>query len=239
MLNYANFTCNETDKGLRIRTGLISSKQKLVPFSKIQFMSWEANWIRRKIGLFMLEIHQAQSQEAKRKERIRVPITNSSFVPKLLHYYHPLVNPVAHSQHQIHKVYPFRRMLMAGLPLALLCVVLTYYWLHLYALLFLVIMPYVLLENIVFRKNFRLYISPDAFEIYSGAWGRASTIAQWYKIQYVQVKQSIYQQRHHLATVVLHTAGGQIRIPYIEVELARTVSNYALYQVEQSNRSWM
>ena len=128
---------------------------------------------------------------------------------------------------------------MAGLPLALLCVVLTYYWLHLYALLFLVIMPYVLLENIVFRKNFRLYISPDAFEIYSGAWGRASTIAQWYKIQYVQVKQSIYQQRHHLATVVLHTAGGQIRIPYIEVELARAVSNYALYQVEQSNRSWM
>lgn len=238
ILIYANFECHETEKGLRIRTGLVNSKQKLVPAAKIQFMSWEANWIRRKIGIFMLEIHQAQNQEAKKKQRIRIPITQPAFVNKLLEYYHPLVKPVAHSEHRIDKVYPFRRVLVEGFPLAIVGTLLTYFWLQGYAFLFLLWIPYVLLENIVFQRKFRLYLSPEAFQINSGAWGRESRVAQWYKIQYMQLTQSIYQRRHHLATVIIHTAGGQIKIPYIDLALAQAITNYALYKVEATDSSW-
>jgi putative membrane protein len=130
-------------------------------------------------------------------------------------------------------------MLVAGLPMAAIVTAITYFYLNEYALLFLLIMPYVYFINVVYQKRFRLYISTEAFQINSGAWGKKSKIAQWYKIQYMQLNQSIYQRRKQLATLIIHTAGGQIRIPYIDLELARTMTNYALYKVESSNKSWI
>jgi putative membrane protein len=239
VLTYSNFNCNETEQGLRIRTGLINSRQNLVPFSKIQFISWEANWIRRRIGLFMLELHQAQNEQAKKKQRIRLPITRRLYVDKLLAYYHPAVKPIAHSEHTIHRIYPFRRMLVAGLPMAFVATAVTYFYLNEYAFLFFLLVPYVFCINTIYQRKFRLYISPEAFQINSGAWGKESKIAQWYKIQYLQLNQSIYQRRKQLATLIIHTAGGRITIPYIDLELARTMTNYALFKVEASNKSWI
>ena len=238
-LNYANFTCKETEQGLSIRTGLVNTKQNLVPFTKIQFISWEANWIRRKIGLFMLELHQAQNEQAKKKQRIRLPVTKREYVHKLLSYYHPAVEPDAHTEHRIHPVYAWRRLLKAGLPLALVLTAVTYFYLQQFAFLFLLLLPYVFLVNLVYQRRFRLYISPGAFQVNNGAWGKASTVSQWYKIQYIQLKQSIYQRRKQLATLIVHTAAGQITIPYIDVQLARTLTDYALYKVESSRKSWL
>lgn len=238
-LNYANFICKETEQGLSIRTGLLNTKQNLVPFSKIQFISWEANWIRRKIGLYMLELHQAQNEQAKKKQRIRLPVTNREYVHRLLSYYHPAVKPNAHTEHRIHPVYAWRRLLMTGLPMALLLTAVTYFYLEQFAFLFLLLLPYVFLVNLVYQRRFRLFISPGAFQVNSGAWGKASTVSQWYKIQYIQLKQSIYQRRKQLATLIVHTAAGQIMIPYIDVQLARTMTDYALYKVESSTESWL
>jgi len=137
VLNYSNFNCRKTEQGFRIQTGLINSRQNLVPFSKIQYVSWEANWVRRKIGLYMLEFHQAQNEQAKRKQRIRMPITKKEYVNRLLEPYHPAVKPIAHSTHHINKIYPFRRMLVAGLPMALITALIGFVWLKGYSFLFL------------------------------------------------------------------------------------------------------
>jgi putative membrane protein len=238
-LKYSNFKCSETEHGFRIQSGLINSRQNLVPFSKIQYVSWEANWIRRKIGLFMLEFHQAQSEQAKRKQRIRLPITKRENVERLLLPYHPGVKSLAHSIHGIHKIYAFRRMIVVGVPSAIIGTVLSFFWIDVYALLFFLFIPYVFLKSSTYQKRFRLYIAPEAFQVNSGAWGKQSKIAQWYKIQYMQLQQSIYQRRRKLATIVIHTAGGKITIPFIELELARTIKNYGLYKVQTSEKSWI
>lgn len=239
ILTYSNFQCDETEQGFRIRTGLINTKQKLVPFPKIQYISWQANWIRRKIGLFMLDLNQAHNEQAKKKQRIRVPITKREYVDKLLAYYHAAVKPIASSEHTIHRVYPLRRMLIGGIPMAIVGTALTYYYLREYAFLFFLLVPYVYAINVVYQRRFRLYIAAEAFQVNSGAWGKESQVAQWYKIQYVQLNQSIYQRKKQLATIVIHTAGGQIRIPYIDLKLAHAITNYALYKVESSGRSWI
>jgi putative membrane protein len=239
LLNYSNFSCNETARGFRLQTGLINSRQNLVPFSKIQYISWRANWIRRKIGLFMLEFHQAQNEQAKRKQRIRLPITKREYITRLLAPYHPAVKPVAHSIHNIHKVYPVRRMLIAGIPRALFLSAIAFIWLEWYALWFFLWVPYIYIVNVIYRKKFRLYLSGEAFQINSGVWGKESRLAQWYKIQYLELVQSTYQRRKNLATLIVYTAGGQIKIPYIDVELARLIQNYALFKVETADRSWM
>ncbi|MGZ5133733.1 MAG: PH domain-containing protein, partial [Flavitalea sp.] len=135
-LKYSNFKCSETEHGFRIQTGLINSRQNLVPFSKIQYISWEANWIRRKIGLYMLEFHQAQNEQAKRKQRIRLPITKKEYVERLLSSYHPAVKSFAHSIHGIHKLYVIRRMIVVGLPLAIAGASISFFWIQGFALLF-------------------------------------------------------------------------------------------------------
>ena len=238
-LKYSNFQCNETDHGFRIQTGLINSRQNLVPFSKIQYISWEANWIRRKIGLFMLEFHQAQNEHAKRKQRIRLPMTKREHVERLLLSYHPDVQSLPHSSYGINSRYPVHRMLVAGFPFSIVGALLSFFWIQEYALLFFLFIPYVFFKTRIYQRRFRLYISAEAFQVNSGAWGKQSKIAQWYKIQYMQLRQSIYQRRKELATVIIHTAGGKITIPFIDLQLACAIKNYGLYKVESSGKSWM
>jgi len=239
VLRYSNFNCNQTEQGFRIQTGLINSRQNLVPFSKIQYISWEANWIRRKIGLFMLEFHQAQNELAKKKQRIRLPITKKEYVDRLLEPYHLAVKPISHSTHSIHKVYPFRKMLFAGLPTAFILTIIAFFWMKWFALIFLLWIPYIYVVNTIYQKRFHLYISPEAFQVNSGVWGKESKIAQWYKIQFLELRQSMYQKRKQLATIIIHTAAGKIKIPYVDLALAQTVKNYALYKIESTAKSWM
>jgi len=98
---------------------------------------------------------------------------------------------------------------------------------------------YTFLNAWYYRKNFRLFVAPDAFQVISGIWGRKVRVVKWYKIQQVILQQSLYQQRKQLATIRLVTAGGAIRIPFIPLELAQQIQNYALYEVERSDRPWL
>jgi putative membrane protein len=240
LLNYFDFRLAETDQGFRLRAGLINTRQYVVPFSKIQFISWEANWVRRMIGLYTLEFHQVAGDDVKEKRRVKTPVTRAADIEKILHHYHEPIHALAHSVHQVHQVYPYRRMLLAGIiPVIVLLLVgwLTKWndWMW----LFLLWVPYVFVNAWVFRSKFRLFVAPDAFQVNSGIWGRTVRIVQWYKIQNITLKQSIYQRMKGLASLQLNTAGGKIIIPYISLELAHMIQNYALYEVERTPKSWM
>jgi putative membrane protein len=148
--------------------------------------------------------------------------------------------PVAHSVHTIHRAYIFRRTLfVAILPVSGLLLLLGWASWDNFLLLLLIWIPYVLLNAFVFYKNFRLFVAPDALQVNSGVWGRQSKVLKWYKIQQVMVQQSIYQRHRGLATLTLVTAGGNVSVPYITLELAHNIRNYALYEIERSGRHWM
>src|SRR5690606_31251341 len=49
VLQYGRFVFSEVDKGYRIQSGLINLKEKLIPFRKVQYISWKANWLRSKL----------------------------------------------------------------------------------------------------------------------------------------------------------------------------------------------
>lgn len=241
LLKYFDFQLTETTQGFKIKTGLINTSQNLVPFTKIQYISWDANWIRRKIGLFNMEFHQVMSDDqSNKKQRVKVPITQSADIDKLLVHYHGLVQPTALADYGIHPIYTFRRTLLMGiLPVTLLLTIsLLINWNPWYFLVLLWI-PVIALQAFVFRRNFRLYIAPDALQVNSGIWGRKTQIVRWYKMQQVFLEQSIYQRKKALATLHLSTAGGTITIPYMPLKLAQQIQNYTLYEVERKERAWM
>jgi putative membrane protein len=241
LLNYFDFQLTETSQGFKIKTGLINTSQNLVPFAKIQYISWDANWIRRKIGLFNMEFHQVMSDDqSNKKKRVKVPLTQPAYIDKLLTHYHGLVQPSALADYGIHPAYTTRRTLLRGiLPVALLLpILLLINWNPWYFLILLWI-PVVALHAFIFRRNFRLYVAPDALQVNSGTWGRRTQIVRWYKMQQVFLQQSIYQRSKALATLHLSTAGGTITIPYVPLKLTQQIQDYTLYEVERAERAWM
>lgn len=240
-LNYFDFQLTQTEKGFKIRSGLINTRQNLVPFAKIQYISWEANWVRRKIGLFNLEFHQVMSDDSRnRKRRVKVPLTQPAYIEGLLAHYHQLVAPSAVATFGIHPSYISRHTLLRGLlPVGVFLVIFLLIKWEPGWLLLLLLVPVVALHAYIFRRNFHIYISPEALQVNSGTWGRKTQIVKWYKGQRVTIQQSIYQRAHALATLHLSTAGGTITIPFISLELARQIQDYSLYEIEKSDRPWM
>lgn len=240
LLKYYDFTLSETPQAYKLKSGLVNSRQFVVPFRRIQFVSWEANWIRRKIGLYNVEFHQVSGNKINDKQRVKVPVTRATFIPGLFLHYHELVQETAHSVHQIHPVFPFRRMLIGGvLPMVILLPLSQLGGWNAWMLLLLLWIPYRFVNSFFYRKNFRLFISPEALQVNSGIWGREVRVVKWYKIQQVKLQQSIYQRRKNLATIKIYTAGGYIKIPFIPLELATKLQNYALYEVERKHRPWL
>ncbi|WP_315818743.1 PH domain-containing protein [Paraflavitalea speifideaquila] len=197
LLNYYDFQLTESAQGFKIKTGLINTRQNLVPFSKIQYISWDANWIRRKIGLFNMEFHQVMTDdENNKKQRVKVPLTQPAYIEKLLAHYHNLVQPLALANYGIHRSYTFRRTLLMGIipVIVLLSILLLTYW-NPWLFLILLWIPIIALQAFIFRRNFRLFVAADALQVNSGIWGRKTQIIRWYKTQQVNMEQSIYQRK--------------------------------------------
>lgn len=236
---YFNFQLTETLQGFRIRAGLLNTKQYLVPYKKIQLFAWKSNWLRRKIGLYTLEFQQPNREAVGRNQRIKVPITKEPYIHKLLDHYHQDIRHTADSVHRIHQVYAFRRMLIPGLPVAATLVLVFFPWLSYNALYFLVYLIIQYLNASFYRRNFRLYVADTALQVKKGIWGREIRLMRWNKLQHIELKQSIYQRSRNLATLILFSAGGAVKIPFIPLPLAYQIYNYALYKTEVRNEPWM
>ena len=78
----------------------------------------------------------------------------------------------------------------------------------------------------------------DVLYIKKGIFGEERILMKWYKLQSVQLSQSIYQRRKGLANLTLHTAGGRITIYYIPLPAAYAILNYSLYKTETSKETW-
>ena len=239
VFKFFDFTVFAATSGYRIKSGLTNVKERTVSFPKIQYVSWHASWIRRLMNLWMLEYHVSGSDEQKRSMRVQVPITNESFIPVLAQNYNALPSTEGVEPVRIHPSYVYRRLLLLGLfPAAALLGILWPLW----GERAFFILGYPLLVGIslwLYRRKFRLWAFSDVLFIRKGYLGEGFTLLNWHKIQAVALKQSIHERRRSLATVVLHTASGNITVRYIPLEKAQQIINYALYQVEHSARAWM
>lgn len=238
LLTYSDFVISRSAGGYRIKSGLITKKEKFVPFKKIQFISWKANWVRQKIGLFLLQFHAVGNDQIRAKMQIKVPVTRKSFIPLLLKEYHSLLPVAAIPAIHVHKAYIFRRALVFGILPSLILFPFLFSYFQFNSLLILLLAGFVGLSAFLFQKKFRLWIDKEALQIKKGEWGRHELILKWNNIQSILIKQSVYQRKQELATLCLNTAGGKITIPYIQLQQAREIQNYCLYKIESSYENW-
>lgn len=201
---------------------------------------WRSNFFRRLIGLALLNLKVAGTDETKKKVLLELPITDINQIKQIVPMYQPLLPTETGAVGQkIHRSYAYRKTLFITFPVLIVIaglLALIWQW---YALLVFTWLPYSLGLQLLYCRNFRFWATPEGLQQYKSTWGRTEAVLNWKNIQYVQIRQSIYQRKKGLATLLLNTAGGKFELPYILHEQALAISNYALYRTESSQQHWM
>ncbi|RZL17083.1 MAG: hypothetical protein EOO89_09705 [Pedobacter sp.] len=238
IFKYANFTILSTEKGFNVRSGLINSTERLIAFKKIQYVSWKANWIRKKLPIFLLEYHSIGGEEIKQKLKITIPVVSTT----LRHYLEDIYGkgvPKEDPSLRISRKIIFRRTLIGGILPFLVLAGSLYPVIGFKSLLFFMLPVLVYWNSRLVQRKFRIYMNEKLIHIRKGAFGDAEIILKWYKIQSVELVRSYYQRRNDLASIKIHTAGGSITLPFLEIEEARSLFNYTLYKIESNDeQTW-
>jgi putative membrane protein len=239
VLTYADFNISRSENGYHIHSGLINKKDKSVPFKKVQFISWKTNWLRQKLGLYLLQFHTIGDELTRNKMQVKVPVTQPGYIIRLLENYHPLLPVNEFTPLRISRSYIRRRVLIFGLIPVLILLPILFINYNINSLIVFLWLFLIWGGCWLYQKKFRMWGGEAAFQIKQGVFGKHEIILKWKMIQSTQIRQGLYQQKHNLATIDLNTASGTITIPFIDLISAQKIQNYALYKIESSSVSWI
>lgn len=237
---FYDYTVRKDGKGFHIRWGLFQIKQKMIPFNKIQMVSWRSNFIRRLIGMGLLHLKIAGQDKQKVKLRLELPITSPEQVTAIIQTYQSSLPAQEEGEgYQMHHTYILQRAFFITLPFLLVLTVGAYFVWKWNALIILLWWPLSILKNWWYWNNFRFWISDTGVQRYASTFGKNEILLNWNNIQYVQLRQSLFQKKKGLVTLLLHTAGGKFELPFIQYEQGLQISDYALYKTESTQQNWM
>ncbi len=235
---FYGFAAMQSPLGMRLKSGLANTRERFVAFEKVQYISWRANWLRQRLGLWIFRFHTSGDEEVEKKMKAEVPITQQHFISLLAQPYHPLPDTTEREPVLVQPAYVQRQVLMAGVLPALILMAGTFYWWQYKALFFLLWPLFIYWRARLFQRKFRLWVYDDVAYLRRGIWGREELIVKWEVAQNISISQSIYQRRQHLANLTLDTAAGRITIPYIRLQVAQGLMNYCLYKVEKEEKGF-
>jgi len=238
VLRYYNLRVLESDTGYTITSGLITKREQSAQHQKIQLLEWRNNPIKRYFGIYTLYLKQAASAAINRKRTLVVPGCYLPQIETVRDSYFSDFNKDDFEEHPISPLIISRFVLYLGiLPALIICgIYLLKTW---WAFLFLGWIPFVWLISKIYHKKWRYAISLRGVYLTKGILGQKAAILRWYKVQSVTLKQSPFQRRKKLATLVFSTAGGNLTLPYIPLNQAKGLRDYVLYKVEVSTDGWM
>ncbi len=232
VLRFYGFTIQLGQKHFVMKWGLLETRQKQIPFKKIQLLSWRSTFVRRLMRMYILRLHATAEDENKEDQMIQLPVTNLSQLKKITGYY----QQVLPSQHfpflTIQKQYIARGILLVGLPITLAFITGLYFAIGWYTLLTLLWLFYFIISTYLYRKNYKVWLSNEAIQIEKGVWGRENILVNFRNLQQVSIKTSPYKRKHQLADIELSTTGININIPFLRKEEAAFIIDFTLANIE-------
>ena len=239
ILRYYYLIFYKTNTRFKLVFGLLNRKEKTAQKDKIQIISWSSNPIRKLFGIFHLRLYQASSVEVIGGKSFIVPGCYEEHIERTVAGVIPYANQAGYEIHGIHPVAKTRFVLFTGLipclALSLLAVLFSN-WSLLWGWLYFPLSIH--MAGLYFKKR-KFYLNKDLCISESGVFGHQYKMMELYKIQAVKVRQSLYQLRKGLATIVLYTASGDISFPYIPLTKADELRDYLLYRIESDRSAWM
>lgn len=242
ILRYFDFTLKRSHADLQAKWGLLQIKQLIIPLRKIQVMQWNSNFLRSRMGISIMRIRESvnisENVSDNKKTELKVPVFSKDELKWMLDCYQQELPSEQTSASGIHKLYAVRRIVLMGIPMTILSC-LGFFWISWYSLIPLTISLYFIIATVIFRNRFRFWASDKGLQLFKGVWGENHSLINWENVQFVKTGQSLFQKRKGLSTIIFHTAGGHITLPYVRKEEADFLLNYALWRIESGNKNWM
>lgn len=232
IIRFANMQLNSTAKGVQMQWGFIQTQQKMLLQNKVQLISWSSNFVRRMLGIQMLRFYMTGEDLVKTEQHIQLPVMQTSFLQQLTASYQ-IQWPKDHApSHSVHHAYGWRSTIIWILPLSIIAAIGLYFlnpWLMFLPLVFLL---YMAISNWIRFQQYEFWYNNESIQIKKGIWGREYSLLNFDKVQHVVVKSSPFQRSKGLATIVFHTAGVPVIIPYLTIEQANYLADWCLVKIE-------
>jgi putative membrane protein len=227
----------ESQKTVEINKGLFNKVSLSLTPSRIQNLVVTTNRVKQYFGLHSLSVKQAMVHQKQQKNFNIVALEKVQLdylLKKLLGHF-PEEAAIAKPKPYFKRISALEALLF-GLAINAVFLVLfgkDLVWINA------VFIPLALIYIHVAYKKAYYIISENFVTIGSGVIDTTTHILEVHKVQAVKIKETIFQKRKGIASVVISTASKSVTIPYISKAEALSVYNFLLYKVESQNRDWM
>jgi putative membrane protein len=245
---FHGFTLSRRGEDLHRSYGLITRRASSLPRRRIQLLRIEATWLRRLLHLATLRADTAGSQPADHQpgnegRDVLVPVVRREEVDALLPVFFPNLDAAAPDWRQVSRC-AIRRSTLKG---AVVCVLLSALTLSLerslLALLLLALIPAVYALNVRSFRHLGFAVGEDFFHMRRGWLSRVIWIVPVRNAQTVVVRQTPFDRRHRVATLMVDTAGqsytgGGPSIRNVPESEALTVARTLAHRAAQTRYRW-
>jgi len=232
-----NLEVVEHQKTIEINKGLFNKVSLSLTPSRIQNLVIKTNRVKQYFNLHSLSVKQAMVN-AKQQKNFKIVALEKEQLNHLINKL--LIN--YNNEGEVAKPRPYfirisvLEMLAFGIvinALSLFLFGIEMFWINV------VFVPFAVLYVYFAYKKAYYKISDNFLTIGSGVIDTTTNILEIHKIQEVELKQTLFQQRSDIASLVISTASKSVTIPYISKLEALSIYNFLLYKVESQDRDWM
>jgi putative membrane protein len=242
LLFHFNLSVFIRNESFEINQGLLTKKSIILKKEKVQNITISTNPIKKLLGISFVVFKQAVSGKVNQKQNKQIKIVGCKahqiqIIKDLLFNF----KYVEASEKEKPDTYYKARMYVRSF-IGLLIInsigyglLLTFSWFFIN----LGLIPLsILLIHLKYKKQYYKF-DDDLLLIGSGRIETHNTYLPFFKVQNIQIRQTIFQQRKNIVDIVFQTASGKITIPCLKAAEAYKIYNYTLYKVQTSTNSWM
>ncbi len=226
--------------GFKVSYGLFTKREITIKDSKIQLFHWRDNLLRKIPKIHSMEIKQASSTTVKQK--------GSSIHLAGLSQNHINVTLQTYFKDDPYQVKEFispsewlliRQLVILSLLLVAAITALFYFPNEKIIIAGILLIPFLMIRAYLFQQKKKIGMNEEVIHIKGGHFANDHLLFQTYKIQGVAIKQSPFQHRKKLASIIFYTAAGIKRMPYLDLAQAKSIRDYVLMVIETDKRDWM
>jgi len=219
-------------------SGLLKRTEYQIPITKIQFLKYSSNPLRKLFGFHTVVVKQASSKASSDKQSLMIPGCTKFQLEALVKEFFP--------EFSVSSIITWKANSYLKVQMALLFAVAPSMILGFLGFLepdFLVLSIFWLVIGLPFSIQYasKMYLDVDVevMRLRKGWLFPKTEVLSYYKLQSVALRQNIFQKRRNIAHLDFYTAAGSLRMWQLDAEVALELYTYILYKIEDSNKNWM
>jgi len=241
ILRFFNLQFYLEKDGVTLDSGLLKRNVFRLPEHKIQYFRWSSNPLRQMIGYRTLRIKQAGSAETAERKALEIPGIKARPLVKVLQTFYPQRKRGTFLRYQAHRLLFIQYFTwLVFLPAAAFAGFFVHrsfpWFFQLPILLYLFIASYWVYR---YCQSVKMRVNAEVLELARGWFIPKRVCIPHEKLQNLRLRQSVFQRWRALASLDFFTAAGAERMPHLPLEEARSLYNYLLFKIENSQRPWM